>query len=59
MYNENEIKNELSDTQIKINKAKNQLVVVKQIEKLEKQVIRLEKSITTKRAKIEDLAKEL
>ena len=36
MYNENEIKNELSDTQIKINKAKNQLVVVKQIEKLEK-----------------------
>jgi len=49
----------LSETQRKINLAKNKIATVKAIEKLEKEVARLEKNISTKKAKIEELAKEL
>ena len=50
---------ELTETQKKINKAKKKIATVKAIEKLEKEVVRLEKSIHTKKAKIEELAEEL
>lgn len=50
---------ELTEIQKKINKAKKKLATVKAIEKLEKEVARLEKNITTKKAKIEELAEQL
>lgn len=50
---------ELTETQKKINKAKTKLSTVKAIEKLEKEVARLNKSIATKKAKIEELAEQL
>ena len=49
----------LSATQKKINKAKSKLALVKQIEKLEKEVVKMKKNITTKEAKIEELAEQL
>lgn len=56
---ENQETTELSPTQKKIIKAKNKLALVTQIEKLEKEVSRLKKSIATKEAKIEELAEQL
>lgn len=50
---------ELTETQKKINKAKTKLATVKAIEKLEKEIVRLSKSIATKKAKIEELAEQL
>ena len=50
---------ELTAVQKKINKAKKKIATVKAIEKLEKEVGRLEKNIATKRAKIEELAEQL
>lgn len=50
---------ELTAVQKKINKAKKKIATVKAIEKLEKEVLRLEKNIATKKAKIEALAEEL
>ena len=43
----------------KILRAKEKLSTVKQIEKLEKEVARLKKSISNKEAKIEELAQQL
>lgn len=49
----------METTEQKILKAKEKLSTVKQIEKLEKEVARLKKSISVKEAKIEELADKL
>ena len=60
MHEENKTEEvELTATQKKINKAKTKISTVKAIEKLEKEVARLNKSIATKKAKIEELAEQL
>jgi len=50
---------ELTPTQKKIAKTKAKINTIKAIEKLEKECSRLEKSLTLKRDKIEELANEL
>uniref|UniRef100_UPI0040489178 hypothetical protein n=1 Tax=Aliarcobacter sp. TaxID=2321116 RepID=UPI0040489178 len=48
-----------NDVQKKIEKAKKKINTVKAIEKLEKEILRMEKNISNKKAKIEELAKDL
>ena len=43
----------------KIKRAKAKVTIMKQIEKLQKEVARLEKRIETKKSKIKELAKQL
>jgi phosphate uptake regulator len=50
---------EQQNLQTKIAIAKRNLTTVKQIEKLEKEIARLEKNILNKQIKIEELAKQL
>jgi len=50
---------ELTEVQQKIDDAKSKLAIVRQIEKLEKEVARLKKNIANKEAKIEELAEQL
>lgn len=51
--------NEKISTEEKIKNAKEKLATVKQIEKLEKEVLRLNKTISNKTAKIAELAEQL
>lgn len=51
--------NNQENVQEKIEKAKKKINTVKAIEKLEKEIARLNKNIVTKKAKIEELAKDL
>ena len=58
-FQKNEVKQEQSAVQKKIEKAKKNAHIVKAIEKLEKEIARLQKNIDNKRAKIEELAEQL